>query len=199
MKATLSSPTAYQAFQVLGGFFGARIKMIRALLPLTAGDRVVDVGCGPGFLAVRLPGDIAYVGYDTDERYIGYAQAHFGHRGRFVLGLFDESAAAALAPVDVIMMNGLLHHLNDDEARQTIAVAHSALRPGGFLFTLDGCFVPDQSAIARYLLKKDRGEFVRERDGYVSLVEPVFGRTDVHIDSHLSRVPYTFIVMLARK
>ena len=47
MKAILSHPALYQAYQNAGGFFGARIKAIADYLTLRPGMRVIDIGCGP--------------------------------------------------------------------------------------------------------------------------------------------------------
>jgi Methyltransferase domain len=43
----------------------------------------------------------------------------------------DEQCAAEFGPADVVMMNGLLHHLDDDDALTTLRVVRRVLRPGG--------------------------------------------------------------------
>lgn len=197
IKAVFDHPLVYQWFQRAGGFFGARTKAIDAYLELEPNARILDIGCGPGFLLEKLPTDVRYTGFDTDAGYVTYAKKRFGGRGEFVCGPFDADAAAATGPADVVMMNGVLHHLDDDEARETLDVIATALHPGGVLFTLDGCYVDGQSPIARHLLKNDRGPNVRTETGYRDLLDGRFSSVEVHIESSLSRIPYTFIIMVA--
>lgn len=198
IKNTLKHPLVYQAFQVAGGFFGARLKAIRAYLPLQQGDKIVDIGCGPGFIAGHLPQGVSYCGFDIDGSYIAYANAKFGDRGAFVCGLFDEAAASRHRGADVVMMNGVLHHLSDEEADQTLDVVKQALGPGGRVFTLDGCYADGQPALARMLLKNDRGRYVRTQERYRLLMAKHFDSVEVHVDDSLSWVPYTWIIMIGR-
>ena len=74
-------------------------------------------------------------------------------------------------------------------------IAHTALKPGGALVTLDGCFVPDQSRVARALLKRDRGQFVRTPGEYTRLAASVFPQVESHVCHDLLRIPYTHLIM----
>jgi SAM-dependent methyltransferase len=199
IRDILRAPLVYQAFQQGGGFFGARLKAMKSYLSLNAGEKVVDIGCGPGFIVKYLPPDISYWGFDTDEKYISYATEKFGSKGRFVCHLFDEPTARKHAPVDVVTMNGVLHHLSDDQAHETLAVIKQALGTRGRLFTLDGCFVDGQPALARYLLEHDRGEYVRTPERYESLLRAHFDRVETHVEHSLSWVPYTWLIMIGHK
>ena len=106
--------------------------------------------------------------------------------------------AAALGPADVVMMNGFIHHLDDETALATLRAARYALRRGGTVFTLDGCFREGQSPISHWLLQNDRGQFMRDEAGYRALFGTVFDDViiTIHIREDLSRVPYTFAVGL---
>jgi SAM-dependent methyltransferase len=199
-KASLALPQVYQTFQELGGFFGARVKAIGAYLPLKPGARVIDIGCGPGHIAARLPESIDYVGFDTDADYIAFARRTFaGPRRAFHCTPFDAARAQALAPADAVMMNGVLHHMNDGEARATLGAIAAVLAQDGVLFTLDGAYRPGQSALAKWLLDNDRGAYVRPAEAYAALIESALGRVDLHVRDDLSRVPYTYAICVARK
>jgi SAM-dependent methyltransferase len=199
MRSVLEHPLVYQSFQQLGGYFGARSKAMRAFLPIPPGSRVGDIGCGPGFIVELLPADVSYTGFDTDARYIAYATRRFGARGRFFHRPFDASAARDHGPFDIVMMNGLLHHLDDEEVHRTLAAVRPALAPGGRLFTLDGCYVEGQSAAARFLLEKDRGRHVRTEAGYRELLARHFRSLEVHVDHQLSWMPCSWVAMVGRK
>jgi len=56
-----------------------------------------------------------------------------------------------------------VHHLDDAEATKLFDLARSVLRPAGRLITFDGCYVPGQSPAARWILSRDRGQFVRKQ------------------------------------
>ena len=198
MKQVLKSPAIYQLYQELGGFFGARVEAIRDYLSLRPGMRIIDIGCGPGHIVKNLPRGIDYIGLDIDEPSIAYAQSHFGARGRFMARFFDDAAARELGPADVVMMNGVMHHIGDADLAATLACVKAALKPGGLLFTLDGCYAPGQSRIDKWLLDNDRGVHVRDAAGYRALLAGTFDDVDLHIRNDLSRLPYTFAIGVAR-
>jgi SAM-dependent methyltransferase len=199
MKAILNSPTLYQAYQSAGGFFGARVKAISDYLALRPGMRVIDIGCGPGYILRHLPQGIDYLGFDIDEPYIDHARRSFGDRGKFHCRHFDAAAADEFAGADVVMMNGVLHHIADEELKGTLGNISGVLKSDGVLFTLDGCYREGQSRLAKWLLKNDRGKFVRDQNGYDRLLRAVFENVDLVIREDYSRVPYTFIVGTSRK
>ena len=199
MKALLGHPALYQAYQNAGGFFGARVKAISDYLTLRPGMRVIDIGCGPGYILRHLPEGVDYTGFDIDESYIDHARRAFGHLGQFHCRYFDAAAARELEGADVVMMNGVLHHIDDGELQDTLLNVREALASDGVLFTLDGCYRKGQSRIARWLLDHDRGEFVRDEGGYDRVLRGAFARVDLAIREDYSRVPYTFIIGMARK
>jgi SAM-dependent methyltransferase len=198
VKQFLEAPAIYQLFQNLGGFFGARVKCIDDYLSLKAGDRIIDIGCGPGYIVNHLPREIHYLGFDTDSRYIAHARKHFGNQGSFFCQPFDEASAQVHGPVDVAMMNGLIHHLDDGTATQLLQAVRKALKPAGVLFTLDGCFREGQSMIAKKLLENDRGKHIRTEQAYGDLYRSSFEDVTLHIREDVSRLPYTFVVGLLR-
>ena len=199
MKALLGHPALYQAYQNAGGFFGARVKAISDYLALRPGMRVIDIGCGPGYILRHLPEGVDYAGFDIDESYIDHARRAFGHLGQFHCRYFDAAAAREFSGADVVMMNGVLHHIDDGELQATLSNVRDALTPDGVLFTLDGCYRNGQSRIARWLLDHDSGEFVRDEDGYDRVLRGAFAKVDLAIREDYSRVPYTFIIGMARK
>jgi SAM-dependent methyltransferase len=199
MKAILNNPAVYQLYQEMGGFFGARVVAIREYLAIKPGARVIDIGCGPGHIVKHLPRGIDYTGFDIDPVGIAYAERHFGGSGRFLARSFDAAAARELAGADVVTMNGVIHHMSDEDLAGTLQAVHDVLADDGVLFTLDGCYVPGQSRIAKWLLDNDRGTYVRNAEGYKRILEARFSRVKVHLRDDLSRIPYTFAIGVAHK
>ncbi len=199
MREVLSNPEMYQLYQVLGGFFGARLKAFRDYVDFSNVRRVFDIGCGPGHIIQYIPDNVEYVGFDTEAGYIDFANARFGKRGRFFAQPFDRSTVATFGVPDLILMNGVLHHMDDDTASAVLGDAASVLADGGgSLFTLDGCFRPGQNPISRYLLEKDCGEYVRTAEGYEALLRKAFPQSKVAVRDDLSWVPYIFAIGSAR-
>jgi len=160
------------------------------------GDKILDIGCGTADILAYLP-TVEYVGLDMNEAYINYAKKRFGHKGIFLASKVDGKAINefSLYDYDIVLATGLLHHLNDDEALRLFELASSALKPGGRLITLDGCYVKGQSWLARLIISRDRGKYVRNQDEYLSLASNFLKDIQVSIHHDLIRIPYTHIVM----
>jgi len=165
-----------------------------------AGDRVLDLGCGPADLVAALPPGIEYTGVDANERYVRTAERRFAGRGRFLCRRVDRGLVEELgsASFDLVVAHGLVHHLDDAQAAEFFALARTALRPGGRVVTADGCYVPDQSPVARYILSRDRGPYVRTRDAYLALATRSFTEVSSDIRHDTYRVPYTMVFLECR-
>ena len=158
------------------------------------GDRLLDIGCGPAQILERLP-SVGYVGVDLNPRYIATAQARYGERGVFVCQSVSQMAIEHPHSFDLVLAHGLIHHLENTEAQQLFETAALALKPGGRFVTMDGCFVPGQSKVAQWMLKNDRGQFVRNEEGYLALANRVFPEVRAIVRHDLLRIPYTHIML----
>lgn len=174
VRAVLSRPVVYEALQRIMGAKRGREWIVRDLIRPIPGMRILDLGCGPAEILDSLPEDVAYTGYDMSAEYIAAAKARFGARGTFHCRLLEQAEAATLEPFDLVMGIGVLHHLDDDTARQFMTLAKAALKPGGRVLTLDACYAPKQNPIARFIISKDRGQHVRDEAGYRALAEGIF-------------------------
>lgn len=199
MKELFRFPALYQAYQNVGGFFGARVKSMAEYLPLKAGDRVIDIGCGPGYIVRRLPRGIIYTGFDIDQSCIDHARKKFSDLGTFQCRLFDEAVAKEFAGIDYVTMNGVMHHIADETLRELLRNVRTVLRPGATLFVLEPCYRPGQHAFAKWLLDNDRGDYIRNEEGYHTILSNAFERVRMIIREDFARVPYTFVVGLATK
>jgi len=194
MSGLLSHPLAYLWLQRIIGGMRARRMCIEQHVKPRQGDRVLDIGCGPGYLLDYLP-EVEYVGFDTEPGYISYANRRYAGRGDFFTEQFAEDKLSAFEPFDFVTMMGILHHLNDEQAADLLRLAGKALRPGGKVISLDGCYRDGQSPIARHMLARDRGEFVRSEDGYLGLTVEVFDQVNVHVREDMFYIPYTIIIL----
>lgn len=108
-----------------------------------AGDRVLDIGTGPGYLAQaasRLvgPGGIA-VGIDASPEMVERARLLAGRAGS--MASYQVASAASLpfedGSFDVVVSRLVFHHLTGELKIQALAEAHRVLGPGGRLLIAD--------------------------------------------------------------
>jgi SAM-dependent methyltransferase len=193
IRAMLSSPRLYTAFQNLMGARKGWKRFVAEFVRPAAGCRILDIGCGPGDLLTYLPA-VEYWGFDLSLGYIAYATEKFAGRGRFQCKILEKADLAALPKFDVVVASGLLHHMDDSQARDLFELAREALIPGGRLLTVDPVFEAGQNLLARYLIAKDRGQNVRSGAGYDALAASVFDQRKVSI-RHKRWIPYTHCYM----
>lgn len=163
-----------------------------------AGQRVLDIGCGPADILKHLP-RVHYTGFDANPEYIAAATRDYGDRGRFHCQRVSEESLAANAGYDIVLALGVLHHLDDGEAEQLFHLAHTALVPGGRLVTIDGVFVSGQNPIARVIISRDRGQHVRDQPGYLRLAETTFSKITPRVRTDLLNIPYTHLILDCEK
>jgi SAM-dependent methyltransferase len=197
VRAVLSAPAVYDLFEFLVGASRCRASFVREYVKPAAGERVLDVGCGTAAILSHLPA-VEYFGYDISERYIESARKHFGARGHFVAALLTRESLAGERAFDLVLAIGLLHHLDDDEAKQLLWLCRTALAQGGRLLTLDPCFDRGQSAMARWIIAHDRGQNVRSLDAYRRLASEVFPDSNAQLRHDLLRIPYTHAICECR-
>lgn len=200
IRSVLSVPSIYDFMQDLVGATRNRRTFCREYLRVAPGDTVLDIGCGTGAILDFLPEGVNYHGFDLSSEYIALARQRFAGRGTFHCRDVNDVDEAEIQPCDVAMACGLLHHLEDDEAIRLMAGIHRWLKPGGRLVTNDGCFHPDQGAIARWFLKSDRGRNIRTIEEYVALARLHFGDGVIaHVRHDMNRIPYTHAILECRK
>ena len=170
-----------------------RIECVARYIRPRVSDRVLDCGCGPGDLLEYFP-DVDYVGIDIDAQYIAEARSRFGDRATFRLGPLGAETMTEEAHYDLVLAWGVLHHLEDDLAREFLSLARRCLKPTGRLVVADVCYTDDQSWVARYLADKDRGQHVRSLEEWRALVRPTFPSAVFHLRHDLLRIPYTHLI-----
>ena len=194
LRAALSRPWLYDVFQNVLGGASARTEYAHDFIRAIAGMRVLDLGCGTAQILSFLPEGVDYWGYDVSADYIQAAAARFGVRGHFRRGIPDEGALQNIAPFDLALAMGVLHHLDDESARHLLRVARQALRQGGRFVSIDPVFMTGQHPVARFLIANDRGRHVRDAEAYMALAREEFGTVEGTI-RHRSWVPYTHWIM----
>lgn len=193
IRSVLAIPAVYNLWwKMAGGPAWAKVLVNEYVQP-RVGTRILEIGCGPGTIAGYLP-QVDYLGFDSSAKYIEMARKRFP-RAQFVCERVSQFSLAKQRSFDVVLALGIVHHLDDAEARQLFQIAHDALKSGGKLITFDGVWTSDQSPAARWLLARDRGEYIRNEGEYVNIASQVFANVRPSIRHDLIRIPYSHLIL----
>jgi SAM-dependent methyltransferase len=175
MRYLLSRPLVYAVWQA--PFERRKLAPVFQHNDWSSIHRVLDVGCGPGTSTKYFTHSEYYLGIDVNADYVRYARRK--HRRDFVVADVTQLPArscGAMGAFDFILVNSMLHHLNDEDSRELLGVLGSLLSPGGCVHCLE-LVLPEASGISAALAKADRGQFARSvkhwRSIWADILEPV--------------------------
>jgi ubiquinone/menaquinone biosynthesis C-methylase UbiE len=125
------------------GLLGRRGRRLRAMvaddLKLHPGDRVLDVGCGPGRLAMAFAERVApqgsVEGVDASPEMINRASSQARKRGvpaNFRVG-YAQQLPFEDATFDAVACTLALHHVAQDDQLTAVEEMYRVLKPGGRL------------------------------------------------------------------
>lgn len=169
---------AYRAWQA--PFAESKLRPLLADADLSRVRRVIDVGCGPGTNA-RHFAHAEYVGLDINADYIADARRRYGRD--FRVADVTKLAPGTIEPADMVLLNSLLHHLDDGETHRTLASLSPLIAPGGSVYILD-LVLPERWSVARVMALLDRGRYPRGAGDWRSIFS-------AHFDEQIFE-PYLF-------
>ncbi|WP_216916680.1 class I SAM-dependent methyltransferase [Nocardia noduli] len=145
-------------YDVFGAVFfgGCRDHVYRRLAELSGarpGDRVLDIGCGTGYLTRRLAAIVdsgTVVGIDPSAAGIDRARRITEESNCTYSTGVAESLPAEDDSFDVVANCLMLHHLPEDLRPTALAEMRRVLRPGGRL--LIGEFRPPANPVGRHIV-----------------------------------------------
>ena len=167
IKHTLSAPLAFEIQQKLCNNYSGVTKEFSGIIDKSP-IRILDIGCSTGTCAGNIIDMTAneYVGVDISEEYIRIAQQ------RYKDGSFRALDARQLpfeaGSFDVAMFIGVLHHMDDQLARDCLLSVSRVIKSSGKVIVAEPVFTQGKH-LSNLLLSWDRGEFIRDDAGYKSL------------------------------
>jgi SAM-dependent methyltransferase len=196
LRSILASPWVFRLFGQLLGSEANKQWFIDHVLCLRDGQKLVDVGCGPADILDRLPG-VEYVGLDISDAYIEAARTRFaGREGvTFVSGCVDDWRLNPLTyEADIVLANGVLHHVDDDEAKKIFEFAYRAVKDDGRFVFYEPCYLMWQSGISTHFMSKDRGQNIRTEQQWKNLASSIFPLVSTNIVTGVNRLAYVCII-----
>ncbi len=122
--------------------FDTVMKLLLKQAALQASDRVLDIGCGTGTMAIlikRLHPDTTVRGLDPDPRALKRAR-HKAERAKLSIP-FDQGFGASLpypdASFDRVFSSFMFHHLRAGERETTLCEVRRVLKSGGSFHLVD--------------------------------------------------------------
>jgi len=196
LRSVLAFPWVYRLFSMLVGSEANEEWFIKNVLGLLKGQKLVDVGCGPAQILDRLPG-VEYVGLDISDAYIQAARIKFKARGgaNFLSGSVEDWTLNPLTyGADIVLANGVLHHVDDNESNKILEFAYGVLKDNGRFIFYEPCYLIWQSGISTYFMSKDRGQNIRTEQQWKDLASSIFPLVSTNIVTGVNRLAYVCII-----
>ena len=155
---------------------------------------VLDFGCGIGYHSVHFA-DSQYLGIEPLEGCVVEANKKYKTANTtFLIGDHQTLKSIPDSSFELIISIGVLHHIDNEIFSDFMEQAFRILKPGGRLTTFDPVFHENQSLLSRWVVSRDRGNWVRTAEGYLLPVRNIFGnRISFKIHKKLLRIPYDHI------
>ncbi|MET8143633.1 methyltransferase domain-containing protein [Sphaerisporangium sp. NPDC005288] len=139
---TIDRPRAYELF-VTVGFLGARRTVFTRLAALArpkAGERVLDVGCGTGYLSRVLAPVVTpsghVTGLDPSPAMVDYARRRAPGNCDYVVGEGQDLPFPDRS-FDLVVSSLAVHHIPADDRPEALRQMFRVLRPGGRLLIVE--------------------------------------------------------------
>lgn len=195
----LKFPVVYKSLNLLVSPKSLAGDTVRDFLDVPAGATVLDLGCGYGEIARFFADRTRYVGVDSNAEYIEVAKNRYkGTSAEFLVGSVSDPEVLAMGPFDLVFLTGVLHHLTSDEV---IGIAHASrnlVAQDGRFVAIEPVFDSGQRLSARLIIASDRGRYVRDTDGYVSLLREGFSDVEARVEHGRLRIPYSHVILTCR-
>lgn len=198
LYSLITVPALYAAFQNALGGRRARVTLRNSYFPDLSGQRVLEVGCGPGTWYSQLTDCASYVGVDWNPAHVETAKELHGDTDAvFISGDVTAELGLPEGGFDVVFAFGLLHHLDDAQANRLLAAIGRFLVPDGRFLATEPVYHAGQNPFAKWMNDRDSGQNIRTETEYLDLLAPHFSSTKAEIRTDLLRIPYSHCVLQA--
>jgi len=159
---------------------------------------VIDVGSGLSTIIEGLP-SINYYGYDINRAHIKYAKKkYFKKNFHFYCKRLTKNEILGLPKFDCALLLGIVHHLNDNEFKTMISLIKKSLKKNGKILILDNVITQKQNFISKFLIKRDKGDNIRNLNQFKLILNKYFSKIKYKIN-HQRFIPYTWLKIVCYK
>jgi SAM-dependent methyltransferase len=161
---------------------------------------VLDFGCGVGYHS-QLFKSGNYLGIEPISSCIDLANRKYAESNiKFLKGDHLHLKTLESNSFDLVIAIGVVHHIDNEVFNVLIKEVHRILKPGGRFTTFDPVLHPNQSRVSEWIVKRDRGDWVRTESEYVNPLKRYFSeRIEAKIYTNLLRFPYDHLAITAMK
>jgi ubiquinone/menaquinone biosynthesis C-methylase UbiE len=131
----------------------------------------LDLGCGTAeFCRCFAPKN--YVGLDVSPKYLTFAKRRHPEY-LFTVAVGQRLCLRSLS-FPQILINGVIHHLNDETAGAVLNEAHRVLTDDGRLLLIEDIETKSTSLFSRLIHAMDKGDNIRDRQQYERFLDKLF-------------------------
>jgi ubiquinone/menaquinone biosynthesis C-methylase UbiE len=131
----------------------------------------LDLGCGTAEFC-RCFSPKGYLGIDISEKYITFAKRRRA-KYSFVIAS-GQNLCLRSKSFPQILINGVIHHLNDDLAEDFLNEAHRILQDDGKFLLIEDTKANSQNLVGNLIHTLDMGDHIREKEDYARLLNKRF-------------------------
>ena len=141
---------------------------------------ILDIGCGPGNKSIHFKNSKLYIGLDISQIYINEARQLYGSFGKFYKMSATEIDKLPYSDIDLVLLNGVFHHLSDEQVKEVLDKVSKKLSKNGVLVTVDPTLVKGR-VFANSIVSKDRGMHVRTPSSLMAITEKYLKTIDCDV------------------
>lgn len=204
LKKLLRKSNIYTILMNILGAKEAAIWLNQNFYKIKSKSKITDIGCGPGSLLRNykhlFPKNILYYGIDPSKDYIASAKREFGQSANFHHGTTETFINdLRFKNSDLILCSGVLHHIDDAQAKSLFDFVHCNLRTqtGRFL-SIEPVHLMKETLLSKWLMNKDRGMYIRTEQEWKNLMKYSGLQYNTNIITGLIRIPYNHILIEAK-
>ena len=201
LRKVLEIPAVYAWFQKVIWREDFRSWFITKYIGDTSGKKILDLGCGTADMLDHIWDEELYIGIDNNKHYIEEDKKRFADRKTCQFYHTDLNAFAenAIQKFDIVLMIGVIHHIDDDALNAAMASIKRVISCGGVFVSCDPCYIDGMNPIARLMCILDRGRYVRSADDLISIQKKYWTDVKYEIKTDLLRfLPYSSIIFTNR-
>lgn len=197
LRKILDYPLFYRLFENFIMKGNGRAEFVKQYISNIDGKRILDLGCGTADILDDIEnGTFYYVGIDNNRRYIDEDRKKYGNRNnvKFYYTDLNHYTAKCNQKFDLVLMMGVMHHINDDEVDKAMEGVKKLLDTGGEFVSFDPCYTEHMNPIAWMLCRLDRGQYVRTKEKWLELMSKHWKNIEHRERTDTLIVPYSLII-----